>query len=54
VRELVEQSVNTYVDFIQKYKRDSYARPDVIITREYDPDAEFEQNFISLSLQFNQ
>jgi len=50
VRELVEQSVNAYVDFIQGFKADSYPLPSEITTREYDPDAAFEDNFISLSL----
>lgn len=51
VRELIEQSVHCYVDFIQRYKADSYPHPDEIIQREYDPDSAFEDNFISLKLK---
>lgn len=50
VRELIEQSVNTYVDFIQRYKNENYPKPDEIIEREYDPDTPFEDNFITLKL----
>ena len=50
VRELIEQSVNAYVDFIQRYKLDSYPYPEEIIMREYDADTPFEDNFISLKL----
>jgi hypothetical protein len=50
VRELIEQSVNVYVAFIQKFKLESYPTPDEIILREYDADTPFEQNFITLKL----
>jgi len=50
VRELIEQSVASYVKFIQRYKFDSYPLPDEIITREYDPDTPFEDNFLALKL----
>ena len=50
VRELIEQSVHTYVDFIQRYKSESYPEPDEILQREYDADSPFEDNFISLKL----
>ena len=50
MRELIEQSVKTYVDFIQRYKFDSYPEPAEIILREYDADTPFEDNFISLKL----
>lgn len=54
VRELIEQSVTTYVDFIQRYKSESYPKPDEIIQREYDPDTPFEDNFITLKLSLDQ
>lgn len=53
VRELIEQSVNAYVDFIQRFKFDSYPNPDEIVLREYDADTPFEDNFISLKLSIN-
>jgi hypothetical protein len=54
VRELVEQSVNAYVNFIQRYKKDNYPPPDEIIKREYDADTPFEDNFISLKLTIDE
>jgi hypothetical protein len=54
VRELFEQSVNAYVNFIQRYKKDSYPPPDEIIKREYDADTPFEDNFISLKLTIDE
>ena len=51
VRELIEQSVNTYVKFIQRYKFPTYPKPDEILKREYDADTPFEDNFISLKLR---
>jgi len=51
VRELIEQSVNAYVDFIQRYKFPTYPHPDEIIKREYDPETPFEDNFIALKLK---
>jgi hypothetical protein len=50
VRELIEQSVNAYVKFIQRYKYPKYPHPSEIIDREYDADTPFEDNFISLKL----
>ena len=50
VRELIEQSVNSYVKFIQRYKCKSYPEPNEILQREYDADSPFEDNFILLSL----
>jgi len=50
VRELIEQSIKAYVDFIQRYKFPEYPKPDEIIYREYDADSPFEDNFISLKL----
>lgn len=51
VRELIEQSVHSYVDFIQRYSREGYPEPSEILLREYDADSPFEDNFISLKLQ---
>jgi len=50
VRELIEQSLKAYVDFIQRYKLSNYPQPDEIIKREYDADSPFEDNFISINL----
>jgi hypothetical protein len=50
VRELIEQSVKTYVEFIQRYKKDEYPTPFEIIQREYDPDSAFEDSFICVKL----
>jgi hypothetical protein len=50
VRELIEQSVHSYVEFIQRYKSESYPEPNEILLREYDADSPFEDNFISLKL----
>jgi len=50
VRELIEQSIKAYVDFVQRYRYPEYPRPDEIITREYDADTPLEDNFISLKL----
>jgi hypothetical protein len=50
VRELIEQSVRTYVEFIQRFKKDQYPPPSEIITREYDPDSQFEDSFICVKL----
>lgn len=53
VRELIEQSVNSYVDFIQRYKQSQYPTPEEIIQREYDADTPFEDNFIILKLDID-
>jgi len=53
VRELIEQSVKAYVEFIQRYKFPQYPKPDDIIQREYDEDTPFEDNFISLKLSID-
>ena len=50
MRELIEQSVNSYVDFIQRFKSPNYPSPKEIIHREYDADTPFEDNFIQLKL----
>lgn len=50
VRELIEQSINKYVEFIQKFKFDAYPTPQEITKREYDADSPYEDNFISIKL----
>jgi hypothetical protein len=50
VRELIEQSVRTYVEFIQRYKKERYPTPEEIMNREYDADTPFEENFICIKL----
>lgn len=50
VRELITKSVNSYVDFFRRFKKDVYPLPDEIVQREYDPDSEFEDNFLVLKL----
>lgn len=50
VRELIEQSIKSYVDFIQRYKYPEYPTPEEVIQREYDTETPLEDNFISLKL----
>lgn len=50
VRELITKSVKAYVDFFSRYKKKVYPTPKEIIEREYDPDTEFEDNFLILKL----
>lgn len=50
VRELIEQSVNSYVEFIERFKFKTYPTPQEISLREYDADTPFEDNFITLKL----
>lgn len=51
VRELIAKSVKAYVEFFRRFKKSSYPRPKEVIQREYDPDSEFEDNFLILTLQ---
>ena len=51
VRELIAKSVNAYVEFFRRYKKEKYPTPVEVIAREYDPDTEFEDNFLVLKLQ---
>lgn len=46
------KSISNYVDFFRQFKKPSgnYPTPAEIITREYDPETEFEHTFITLSL----
>ncbi len=52
VRELIAKSVNAYVEFFRRFRKlgDEYPHPNEIMTREFDPDTELEDNFIILSL----
>jgi dynein heavy chain len=50
VRELITKSVNSYLEFFRRYRKDTYPLPDEIIEREYDADAAFEENFLVLKL----
>lgn len=54
VRELIEQSLNKYVDFIQRFKKPKYPFPSEIIQREYDADSPYEDNFIAIKLDIDQ
>lgn len=53
VRELTTKSIDNYVEFFRRFqKKDGkYPSPEEIILREYDPDTEFEQTFITLKLE---
>jgi len=53
VRELTTKSIDNYVEFFRRFqKKDGkYPSPEEIITREYDPDSEFELTFLTLKLQ---
>jgi len=51
VRELIAKSVKAYVDFFRRYKKQNYPSPETVISREYDPDSEFEDNFLILTLE---
>ena len=53
VRDLVTKSIDAYVEFFERFKRDIYAQPEEIIKREYDPDTPFEDNFLTLKLIIN-
>lgn len=44
--------MDTYVEFIQRYKFKTYPTPQEIALREYDADTPFEDNFIQLKLTF--
>jgi len=54
VRELIEQSLHKYVDFIERFKFPTYPKPDEIIKREYDADSPYEDNFIAIKLDIDQ
>ena len=50
VRELVTKSIHNYVEFFRQFKKDRYPTPQEIVTRDYDPDSDFEYTFVTLSL----
>jgi hypothetical protein len=50
VRELIAKSVKSYVEFFRRFKKDDYPSPEEIIARDYDPDTDFEDNFLILKL----
>jgi 16S rRNA G966 N2-methylase RsmD len=54
VRELIEQSINKYVEFIQRFKLEKIPSPQEIIKREYDADSPYEDNFIAIKLDIDQ
>lgn len=51
MRELTTKSIEKYVEFFRKFKKDDYPTPQEIIKREYDPDTPFELTFITLKLE---
>lgn len=53
VRDLVTKSINAYIQFIERFQKDTYPTPQEIIKREYDPDTPFEDNFLTLHLIIN-
>ena len=55
VRELITKSVKSYVEFFRRFKKpnDIYPTPKEIMGREFDPDTEFEDNFLILKLAVN-
>lgn len=55
VRELTTKSIDNYVDFFRRFQKEGgkYPSPEEIIAREYDPDTDFEQTFLTLKLQIN-
>jgi hypothetical protein len=38
------------VEFFKRFQKQAYPTPEDIIAREYDPDSEFEQTFLTLKL----
>jgi hypothetical protein len=53
-RELVEQSLDKYVNFIQKYKMQYYPSPQEIVEREYDATSPYEHSFIAIKLDIDE
>ena len=53
VRDLVTKSIDSYVDFFERFRHEAYPPPKEIIKREYDPDTPFEDNFLTLRLIIN-
>lgn len=50
VRDLTTKSIDNYVEFFKRFQKQAYPTPEDIIAREYDPDSEFEQTFLTLKL----
>ena len=50
VRDLVTKSIDSYVDFFERFRDEEYPSPKEIIKREYDPETPFEDNFLTLRL----
>jgi dynein heavy chain len=50
MRELIEQSVDKYVAFIQRYSFKEYPSAEEVMAREYDADTPFEDSFLTLRL----
>jgi len=52
VRELTTKSIDNYVDFFRRFQKKNgrYPTPEEIISREYDPDTDFENTFLTLKL----
>ncbi len=50
VRELTTKSIDNYIEFFRRFKKEKYALPEEIIKREYDPDTDFELTFLTLKL----
>ena len=50
VRDLVTKSIQVYIQFFNRFKKDTYPTPQEVITREYDPDTPLEDNFLTLKL----
>lgn len=52
-RELATNSINEYVDFFRRFRKDdgNYPLPEEIIKREYGPDDEFEKTFLTLKIE---
>jgi hypothetical protein len=53
VRQLIQKSVDAYVDFFRRFRKSDYPSPKEIMTREFDADTEFEDNFLILKLTVN-
>ena len=53
VRNLIQKSVDSYVNFFKRFKKATYPTPKEIMGREFDPDTDFEDNFVILKLVVN-
>jgi len=53
VRQLIKKSVDAYVEFFRRFRKSDYPTPKEIMTREFDADTEFEDNFLILKLAVN-